>query len=53
MFSTLPLAMNMSTGSQRDVLAVQASQLGDPESSLNGEQKQCPVAAPDPGGKID
>src|SRR5664279_4097927 len=47
MFSTFPLAMNMRTGSQHDVLAVQASQLGGPEARLNSEQKQCPVAAPD------
>jgi hypothetical protein len=53
MFSTFPLAMNMRTGSQHDVLAAQASQLGDPEARLNGEQKQCPVAAPDPGGMVD
>src|SRR5712692_2293067 len=41
--STFTLTMNVRTGSQHDVLAVQASQLGDPESRLNGEQKQCPV----------
>jgi len=50
MFSTFPLAVNVRAGSQHDVLAVQASPLGDPEARLNGEQKQCPVAAPDPGG---
>jgi len=53
MFSTFPLAVNVRAGSQHDVLAVQASQLGDPEARLNGEQKQCPVAAPDPGGMVD
>ena len=52
MFSTFPLAVNMRAGSQHDVLAVQASQLGDPEARLNGEQQQRPVAAPDPGGKV-
>ena len=52
MFSTFPLAVNMCAGSQYDVLAVQAGQLGDPEARLNGEQKQCPVAAPNPGGKV-
>ena len=53
MFSTFPLAVDVRAGSQHDVLAVQASQLGDPEARLNGEQKQCPVAAPDPGGMVD
>src|SRR5579862_7241647 len=53
MFSTFTLTMNVRTGSQHDVLTVQASQLGDSEARLNGEQKQCPVAAPDPGGKVD
>ena len=52
MFSAFPLAVNMRAGSQDDVLAIQAYQLGDPEARLNGEQKQGPVAAPDPGGKI-
>ena len=53
MFSTFPLAVDMRAGSQDNVLAVQANQLGDPEARLNGEQKQCPVAAPYPSGKVD
>jgi hypothetical protein len=52
MFSALPLAVNMRTRSQDNVLASQAYQLGDPEARLHGEQKQGPVAAPYPGGKI-
>ena len=52
MFSALTLAMDMRTGSQDDVLAIQANQLGDPEARLNGEQKQRSVATPDPGGMV-
>jgi hypothetical protein len=52
MFSALSLAVNMRTRSQDNVLASQAYQLGDPEARLHGEQKQRPVAASYPGGKI-
>ena len=52
MFSTLSLAMNMRAGSQDDVLAVQANQLGDPEPRLHGQQKHCTVTAPDPSGRV-
>jgi len=52
MFSALSLAVDMRTRSQNDVLASQAYQLGYPKASLNGEQQQGPVAAPDPGGKV-
>jgi hypothetical protein len=53
MFSAFPLAVNMRAGSQHDVPAVQAGQLGDPESRLNGKEKHCSVATPDPGGRVD
>ena len=52
MFSGLSLAVDMRTRSQDNVLASQAYQLGDPEARLHGEQKQGPVAAPYPSGKV-
>ena len=38
----------MGSGSQHDVLAGQPNQLGNPKSGLDGEQKHCPIAAPNP-----
>jgi hypothetical protein len=52
MFSALPLAMDMGAGSQDDILAAQANQLGNPEPRLNREQEHRPIAAPNPTGGI-
>ena len=52
MFSALSLAVDMRTRSQDNVLASQPYQFGDSEARLHGEQKQGPVAAPYPSGKI-
>jgi hypothetical protein len=52
MFSTLSLAVDMRTGSQDNVLAGQAYQLGDPKARLYGEQQQGPVAAAYPSGRV-
>ena len=52
MFSALAQTVDMRTRSQDNVLASQAYQLGNPEARLHGEQKQGPVAAPYPSGKV-
>jgi hypothetical protein len=52
MFSTLAQTVDMRTSPQDNVLASQSYQLGDPEARLHGEQKQGPVAAPYPSGKV-
>jgi len=52
MFSALAQTVDMRTRSQDNVLASQAYQLGNPEACLHGEQKQGPVAAPYPSGKV-
>jgi hypothetical protein len=52
MFSALSLAMHMGSGSQDDILASQPNQLGNPKPGLGGEQKHCPIAAPNPTGGI-
>jgi hypothetical protein len=52
MFSALAQTVDMRTRSQDNVLASQVYQLGDPEARLHGEQKQGPVAAPYPSGKV-
>jgi hypothetical protein len=52
MFSALAQTVDMRTRSQDNVLASQVYQLRDPEARLHGEQKQGPVAAPYPSGKV-
>jgi hypothetical protein len=51
-FSPFSLAVDMGASSQHDILAIQANQLGDPETGLNGEQKHCPITPPNPTGEI-
>ena len=42
----------MGTGPQHDILAVQPSQLGNPQTGLDRDQKEGPIATPYPGGRI-
>jgi hypothetical protein len=42
----------MRAGSQHDILALQADQLGNPETGLDGEQEHCPITPPNPTGQI-
>jgi hypothetical protein len=52
MFSAFALAVDMGAGSQDDILAVQACQLGNPEPRLNRKRKHRSIAAPNPAGGI-
>ena len=52
MFSALSLAMHMGSSSQDDILAGQPNQLRNPKPCLDGEQKHCPITAPNPTGGI-
>jgi hypothetical protein len=40
------------TGSQRDILAVQPNQFGNPQTGLDREQDEGSIATTDPGGTI-
>jgi hypothetical protein len=40
------------TGSQRDILAIQPNQLGNPQTGLDREQDEGSIATTDPGGTI-
>ena len=42
----------MGTGSQRDILAIQPNQLGNPQTGLDREQDEGSIATTDPGGTI-
>jgi len=52
LFSAFPEAAHVSAGPQHDVLAVQANQLGNPQTCLDTNQKEGAITTPQPSGRI-
>ena len=52
MFSAFPETAHVGTGSQRNILAIQPSQLGNPQTGLDRDQEEGPIATSYPGGTI-
>jgi hypothetical protein len=52
LLAALALAGDAGAGAERDVAAVQADELGDPQAGLNGQQQQNPVSSSFPSGLV-
>ena len=52
LLAPLALTTNVGSGARHDIAAAQVDQLGCSQSGLKGNDKDCMVATPDPGGAI-